>query len=309
MVTGSGNIGSGINWTDWENSPLVSKITFPSGNTYYIKDDEARYVIEEIIANCPTTTDMYNAIQEAMVGGFQVVNSLPTASANTMGRIYLVPGQSGSGQNTKIEYVTIRSGSDPNYTYSWEELGTTELDLSNLGTLAYKDTVTLNKGDGDQVLGESTSFTAGSSSVTFSGGTTDKCLGSDATFTTTVTPTTSKLSTTTVPNVTAAGSASTWNFAMGTGDDSETLIISGANGSAPTLGTAITVATGSVASNGSGATVATGITSASTSANNKDEVTAITGLGTGTAAAQTITVGTNDKVKVAKYTDLSVSVS
>lgn len=116
-------------------------------------------------------------------------------------------------------------------------MGSQEIDLSGLGALAYKDNVSLSKGDGDQVLGEDTTFTAASSSVSFATHTTDKVLGSDATFTTTVTPTTtnvkatasgtavgadgtdtfvksypgatSKLATTTVPNVTNAGSAST----------------------------------------------------------------------------------------------------
>ena len=37
--------------------------------------------------------------------------------------------------------------------------------------------------------------------------------------------------------------------------------------------------------------------------------TVVTGIGTATAAAQTITVGTNDKVNVAKYGDLSVTVT
>ena len=36
---------------------------------------------------------------------------------------------------------------------------------------------------------------------------------------------------------------------------------------------------------------------------------AVTDIGTGTAAAQSITVGTNDRVKVAVYDDLSVTVS
>lgn len=269
----------------------------------------------------------------------------------------------------------------------------------------------------------------------FGAHTTDSALGADATFTTTVTPATtnikatasgaavgadgtdtfvksypgatSKLATTTVPNVTSAGSASTWGFAMGSGDDAETLIISGANGSAPTLGTAKTVATGSLSATGGGdsvmtglgtattasaltgvkvtaqptialatgatagtgvISVATGISSATTTAsdkdavtaitalgtpttaaaltgvkvtsqptialaagatagtgvisvatgidsasasgvavafNSKDEVTAITGLGAATAAAQTITVGTNDRVQVVKYNDIS----
>lgn len=54
------------------------------------------------------------------------------------------------------------------------------------------------------------------------------------------------LETITVPNVTSVGSASTWNFAMGTGGDEHTLIISGGNGTAPSLGAVKTVATGKV---------------------------------------------------------------
>ncbi len=69
------------------------------------------------------------------------------------------------------------------------------------------------------------------------------------------------LVTTTVPNVTSAGSASTWSFTMGTGTgNTETLIISGANSTAPTLGTAKTVATGATATNGTGDAVVTGVT-------------------------------------------------
>lgn len=69
----------------------------------------------------------------------------------------------------------------------------------------------------------------------------------------------SKLVTTSVPNVTSVGSASTWNFSMGTGNDIHTLIITGNNSIAPTLGTSITVATGSLSSSGQGGYVVTGI--------------------------------------------------
>lgn len=47
-----------------------------------------------------------------------VVQTLPTASASTMGKIYLV-AISGSGTNNYAEYVTVQSGS----TYSWEKFG------------------------------------------------------------------------------------------------------------------------------------------------------------------------------------------
>lgn len=357
----------------------ISRLKLPSGNYYDIKDAVARQAIaggmSKIIAwNGSSTPDVTKIPYGVTVtyNSTDYTGTLAAADADATGFYFVYSSTQKGTSDVYDEYTVVGSGANK----AWEKIGDTAMTLPDFGTLAFKDSVTLSKGSGDQVLGESTTFTAASSSVTFSGGTTDKCLGSDATFTTTVTPTTtnikatasgtavgadgtdtfvksypgatSKLATTTVPNVTNAGSASTWSFAMGSGDDAETLIISGANGSAPTLGTAKTVATGSLDANGGGSSVmtglgtattasaltgvkvttqptvalatgatagtgvisvATGITSASTTTNSKDEVTAVTGIGTGTAAAQTITVGTNDKVKVAVYGDLSVSVS
>ena len=102
-----------------------------------------------------------------------------------------------------------------------------------------------------------------------------------------VSSTSKKLVTTSVPNVTDAGSASTWAITY-SNDTVERLTISGGNGTAPTLGTDITVATGSVDDNGTGDTV---VTSASASGsvtaltpgtlvnvqwNNKDQQTVLT---------------------------------
>lgn len=376
----------------------ISKIKLPSGNEYNLKDAYARQLLAGgLVFNVcwdGTDTPVVANIPDGVVVTYNGQSYTGTKAVSTAEPLnfYLVK----SSTQTEVldvydEYVVIGTGANK----AWEKLGDTKLDLANLGTLASKDTVTLSKGSGDVVLGEATTFTNASSSVTFSGGTTKKVLGSSATFTTTVTSTkkniqatasgtalstsndtfvksypgaTSKLATTTVPNVTgnddvtipnvtSVGSASTWGFAMGSGDDAETLIISGGNGTAPTLGTAKTaskvtlgtaktVATGSLSASGSGGTVMTGlgnavtanaltaasvgtqpsvtlsessnssdfevvvgIASSTTSVNNKDEATAVTNIGTGTAAAQTITVGTNDKVTVAKYNDLSVTVS
>ena len=359
-----------------DTQPYISKVTLPSGNTYNIKDAAAR----EAIA--------------ALEGGSYFIgeSTTPLTDQATTNPI-TVDGQSVTVTNGNIVVYNnaefIWNGS------KWIEFG----DLSNLGALATKSNVTLNKGTGVNVVSG------------YSNPTTDKVLGSDATFTTTVTPTTTnvkatasgtavgangtaaaitgfgahstetfvksvsadttkKLVTTTVPNVTAntnvsipnvtnVGTASTWAFAMGSGDNAETLVISGTNSTTPTLGTALsaskvtlgtakTVATGEATTSGSGSaivtdvtigdsaaaitalgtpttsncltgvkvtaqptislatgatagtgvvSVATGITSATTTTNNKDEVTTITGLGT--ASTQ----------KVAKYDDLSVSVS
>ena len=276
----------------------ISKITLPSGNTYELKDAVARQAIaggmSKIIAWNGTSTPTVANIPAGVVvtyNGTTYTGTLAAADADATGFYFVYSSTQEESHDIYDEYTVVGSGSSK----AWEKIGDTQLDLSDLGNLAYKDNVT-----------------ASPSAVTFSGGTADKVLGSDATFTTTVTPTTSKLVTTTVPNVTgntdvtipnvtSAGTASTWSFAMGTGADAETLIISGANSTAPVLGTALsaskvtlgtakTVATGALASDGGGSVVATGITSASTTTNSKDEVTAVTSIGTGTAAAQTITV-------------------
>lgn len=372
----------------------ISKITLPSGNTYDIKDAVARQAIAGgvsfIVAWSGSTTPVVADIPAGVVVTYNDTDYTgeKTAASAEAGAFYLV--KAGSDLNKYDEYFVVNN--------TWEKMGSMDIDLSGLGALAYKDSVTLNKGTSVKVLGNDTTVTNSSSSVSFAAHTTDKVLGSDATFTTTVTPattnikatasgtavgadgtdtfvksypgTTSKLATTTVPNVTgnddvtipnvtSAGSASTWSFAMGTGDNAETLIISGANSTAPTLGTALsaskvtlgtakTVATGSLSASGGGGTVmtglgtattapaltgvkvttqptvalstgasagtgvisvATGISSASTATNSKDEVTAITALGAATAAAQTATVGDNDEVDIAVYNQLSITVS
>ena len=384
--------------------PDISRITLPSGNTYELKDAVARQAIaggmSKIIAWNGTSVPVVANIPAGVTvnyNGTDYTGTLAVADADATGFYFVYSATQEGTSDVFDEYTIVEVGG----TKQWEKIGDTSINISSLGSLAYKDNVTLAKGTGDNVLGEGTTFTTTPSAVSFSGGTTGKALGSSATFSTSVTPsvtnikatasgvavgadgtaaavtgyaspttetfvksvtaeTTNKLVTTTVPNVTSAGSASTWTFAMGTGTNSETLIISGANGSAPTLGTAKTVATGSVSSTGTGSpivtgvtigesaaaitglgtpstetvlkgvkvtsqptvslatgatagtgvvSVATGISSATTTANNKDEVTAITGLGSATAAAQAITVGANDKIKVAKYDDLSVSAS
>lgn len=58
-----------------------------------------------------------------------ITNGTLAPSTETMYRIYLVPTSSISG-NIYSEYITIQNGS----TYTWEKIGTTEMDLSNYVT-------------------------------------------------------------------------------------------------------------------------------------------------------------------------------
>lgn len=344
----------------------ISKITLPSGNTYDIKDATAREMISGGVsfviawdgASVPTVANIpagvvvtYNETtytgtldaDDAEAGAFYLVKSSSTPSSETL--------------DVYDEYVPVGTTGSK----GWEKIGDTQLNLTDVVT-----GVTLTKAT-DVVLGEDTTFALTSGTVSVTPSTTYvKATASGAntawnskdsvtavtgyaspstdTFVKSVSAETNKkMVTTTVPNVTAAGSASTWNFAMGTGTgNTETLIISGGNSTAPTLGTAITVATGATDANGTGASVVTDVTVG-------DSASAITGLGTpstdtvigadatftitqptvalatesssatgrvqvatGVSSASVgtaITVGTNDKVTAVKDSGTSINVT
>lgn len=69
-----------------------------------------------------------NAVGAVKQFQYEVVAKLPTASADTMGKIYLVAHTHGS-QDGYDEYITIESSSETK-TYSWEKIGNTDIDLS-----------------------------------------------------------------------------------------------------------------------------------------------------------------------------------
>lgn len=86
------------------------------------------------------TTDYYTKSQvDGLISGIHqftyqvepdrsIIATTPTAA--NMYIIYLLPIQGASSPNAKDEYIVIRSGTEGNYTYSWEMIGTTETDLS-----------------------------------------------------------------------------------------------------------------------------------------------------------------------------------
>lgn len=95
---------------------------------------------------------------------YEVVSSLATASASTMGTIYLV-SNSGSGSNSYDEYITVQNGS----TYSWERFGTTDLDLTNYTTKSHTHNVTYTPaGTVSKLTFSGTSVTSGTPSGTTS---------------------------------------------------------------------------------------------------------------------------------------------
>ena len=308
----------------------ISKITLPSGNTYEIKDAVARQMISGgvsfIVAWDGTgTADATKVPKGVNAGG--VTGTLEAADAQS-GAFYLVKSSTTPSSETLDvydEYVVVGSA-----TKSWEKIGDTQLNLTDVvtgvsltkqtdvvlgeATTFTSSTPTITVTPTTTNIKATASGTAVGANGTaaaitgFGAHTTDTFVKSVSAetnknlVTTTITGTngtesvskvtksTSKLVTTTVPNVTSAGTASTWDFTMGSGNNAETLIISGANSTAPTLGTAKTVATGSVSSSGTGSDVLSGLT-----ITDKD-VAKVASSATTVATGATSTTGTGDAV-------------
>lgn len=70
-----------------------------------------------------------------------VVSVLPTASADTMGKMYLIPSEDPQEQNIRDEYITV----NVNNVYSWEKVGSTAIDLSNYYTKDEVDEIVEDK--------------------------------------------------------------------------------------------------------------------------------------------------------------------
>lgn len=256
----------------WVQLPVTRTITLPSGNTYYVKDDEVRQWIGDGITSgaekrLSDAESAIVALQNATHWLGITTTSLEDGSTTNP---VTIDGQSVTAVGGDI----VQDSNGQEYIFSdkvnpnaWQAFGAS---IGTLKAFAFVDTGTVTiKPKG----------TNSSSSVTFSGGSTD-------TFVKSQSATKSKLVTDTVPNVTDVGTAPSWSVTV----ENENMTFSWNAGSTPTLGNAKTVATGALAANGEGAEVATGLDTPTTAS-------AITSLGTATASAQTFT-GTQEDYTV-----------
>jgi len=70
---------------------------------------------------------------------YELVSELPTASSSTMNKIYLVPSSQSAQSNIKDEFITLDNGSSASPLYTWEQIGSTSIDLSNYYTKSQTD--------------------------------------------------------------------------------------------------------------------------------------------------------------------------
>lgn len=133
---------------NWTGTPTLKQIKI-GDNVYFIKDAAARAILDTYTTlptytpttdigatgNTVATTETIKRYVDAQVGAIHkfdvtIYEKLPAASADTMYILGLVADASAEA-GTYLEYITIRNGSEGNYTYAWEQIGSTKTDLTD----------------------------------------------------------------------------------------------------------------------------------------------------------------------------------
>ena len=115
--------------------PDTAKVfTFTFHNLKGEKGDTVSAQWGTISGNIQNQADLIALISAIPGLEIVVVNTLPTASADTMSKIYLVPSADPQSSNVKDEYITIDNGTSAQTRYTWEQIGSTAIDLSDYVT-------------------------------------------------------------------------------------------------------------------------------------------------------------------------------
>jgi len=145
------------------NTPVIEKITLPSGNTYFIADREIRDVVDTLsqtVAGGVSYNVAWDGTSEPTVGNipagvtvtYEGTTYTGTMEANnaTPGAFYLIKSATqADGKDVYDEYVPV----GPQGSKTWEKIGDTQIDLSNVVT-----NVSLTK-QTDTVIGTDATFT------------------------------------------------------------------------------------------------------------------------------------------------------
>lgn len=122
------------------NTPVVQKITLPSGNEYYIADRQIRNVVDQLaqtIAGGVSFNITYDGSAEPIISqipaGITVVYNGTSytgtfaATAAAPGAFYLVKSGTTAGQKDVYDEYVVVDG-------EWQKIGDTQIDLSNVVT-------------------------------------------------------------------------------------------------------------------------------------------------------------------------------
>jgi hypothetical protein len=124
----------------------TSQLTNNSGFITNAVDDLTNYYLK---SETYTQTEVNALIGAIKTITFEIVQTLPTADATTYFNdsktVYMIRNSASTGSDYYEEYITVRAGTEGSYTYSWEKIGDTQIDLSNYVTLDSAQTISGEK--------------------------------------------------------------------------------------------------------------------------------------------------------------------
>lgn len=121
-----------------DTTPIPSQTSDLINNSGFITktvDDLVNYYLRH---DTYTKDEVQQLVSTIKQFSYEVVPTLPEASAETMHCIYLAPSADPQAQNIKDEYITLQSDSQRDV-YFWEQIGSTAIDLSDYYTSAETD--------------------------------------------------------------------------------------------------------------------------------------------------------------------------
>ena len=143
----------------------ISQVKLPGDNTtYYVKDSVARDMISALqgvtFHKCTTAADTpYGVTWDS--AGTTITGTLTAVNADKS-YIYLVASKHTQTRDIYDEYIPVNEGTEADPSWVWETLGNTDLDIDDLGDLAYKDTAS---GSGTVSTADSAAFSNGAVSA------------------------------------------------------------------------------------------------------------------------------------------------
>lgn len=108
---------------------------------YYNGTDFSKITTEKYVNEQVSVVNQ--KIEDLRKNAYVKVDVLPTPTANTLGKIYLVPVETEEENNYYDEYLTIISSENPT-TYAWEKIGNTRINVQNLFTQGKNVTIDKN---------------------------------------------------------------------------------------------------------------------------------------------------------------------
>lgn len=125
-------------YTDLSNIPETFAPTAHEHSSADVKDSNAH---TNLGTSANASQSAINTAIDTKIGSLlavellEVVGTRPTASADTMNKLYLVAEEDTETEDAYEIFVTVRSGTSGSYTYAWEKVDTARIDLSNYAAI------------------------------------------------------------------------------------------------------------------------------------------------------------------------------